>query len=146
MFTNKFLLDIYNNLDTIKNSFDNVLLSSYNLPINSENVTKILQHLISNKINMIRFDNLREIGGVNEIITGLKGGEELGQVFRAAKIKTGIETVADIPRYHFIIDHDKGKSKIDDSLIDETQVKKQDELSVIIKKYEDSFKHKHNDS
>jgi hypothetical protein len=145
MFTNKFLLELYTNLDKIKNTFDNALMSSYKLQkIDSEDnltIGQIIQHLINNKINLIRHDSFRFVKEIDQIMSS-NNGEDLGQIFRQIMPNNQIEKVEDIPRYQFSLDSYQKKVKVDDFSIDESQVKKEDELSIIIKKYEESQKRK----
>jgi hypothetical protein len=145
MFTNKFLLELYTNLNKIKNTFDNVLISSYNLQ-NVENgedysTGRIVEYFINNKINLIRHDSFRHIKEIDQIMS-CNSGEDLNHIIKQIKSNTLIERVEDIPRYHYSLDSYQNKRKSDDYIIDESQVKKEDELSNIIKKLEENQKRK----
>lgn len=145
MFTNKFLLELYKNLNKIKNTFDNILISSYNLQ-NVENgedysIGRIVEYLINNKINLIRHDSFRYIKEIDQIMS-YNTGEDLNHIIKQIKSNSLIERVEDIPRYNYSLDSYQNKRKSDDYIIDESQVKKEDELSIIIKKLEENQKRK----
>jgi hypothetical protein len=145
MFTNKFLLELYTNLHKIKNTFDNILMSSYNLhKINSEethSIGRIIENLINNKINLIRHDSFRFVKEIDQMMS-FSTGEELHTILREIKPNNRIERVEDIPRYNYSLDSYQNKTKTEDYNFDESQVKREDDLSTLIKKIEENQKRK----
>jgi hypothetical protein len=129
IYNNKFVREVLTNFNKFNENFDNIKIGSASLALESEK-----DFILNNKINLIRIDNLKQINNVMSfILNNSTKSDDLGSIHKVFKNDTSIRSLDQIPRYQF--KNTKAKQEIlNDSTNIEVSFKKEDELSLIIRK------------
>ena len=139
-FGRKLAVDIYDKLSLLKNKYENTLMSSFNVdPViksilggenNNENELiggkkQIIEYLLGNGINMIRFDNWDNFESYGEHV---KNFDKLGEVLHTGLRIRSSENIVETLKVEVEEIPDKVEVKFD--------IQKEDDLTVLIKKLE----------
>lgn len=129
IYNNKYKEEVVANFNKVNENFDNIKIGSASLALNSEN------DFINNNLNLIRISHPKQLNDIKKfILSNTEKLNELGQIHKVVKKDNTIRSVDQIPRYQFKNANLKQEIVNDISNI-EASVKKEDELSLIIRKF-----------